>query len=74
MSKMIEKIPIKLGQVLTYILLLFFLVNIMVTSAALYRMNLRGDKIPPKNWAERYIEKNYTTEQLLKRYENLKVK
>lgn len=74
MSKMIERIPIKLGKVLTYILTLFFIINIMVTSAALYRMNLRGDNIPPKNWAERYIENNYTTEQLLKRYENLKMK
>lgn len=74
LSKLIERMPILVGKIATWFAILFFVINIMVTSAALYRMNLDRDDIAPRNWAERYVENHYSTEWLLNRYENLKVK
>ena len=73
MSKAIERLPILFGKIATYVLLLFLLFDMAVSSAALYRMNVRDDGVPPSNWAEEYVDEHYTDEWLHKRYRNLKM-
>lgn len=73
LSKSIERIPMKLGKVLTWVLLLFFIFDISVSAAALYRMNARDDQKEPANWATEYVDKHYTDEWIAERYRNLKL-
>lgn len=72
MSKLIERIPILIGKVLTFVMLIFLIVDCMISAAALYRMNVRDD-VPPKNRAEEYVDTHFTDEWLNNRYKNLKV-
>lgn len=73
MSKLIERMPVLFGKILTWILVVFFFLNICVSTAALYRMRTRDDGIPAANWAERYADKHFSDEWLEKRYRNLKL-
>ena len=73
MSKLIERIPILTGKILTWFLLLFFVFDISISAAALYRMHTRDTGVPARTWAERYVDKHFTTEWLMHRYRNLKV-
>ncbi|MDO4266455.1 MAG: putative ABC transporter permease, partial [Eubacteriales bacterium] len=62
MSKCIERIPVLWGKVLTWVLLVFMVVNIFISAAALYRMNMRDADPQPRNWAERYVDTHFTDE------------
>lgn len=73
MSKLIERIPIRLGKVLTWAAVVFFAVNICISTAALYRMHTRSEGVPASNWAERYVDAHFTDEWIQKRYQNLKL-
>ncbi len=73
MSKLIERIPILLGKIMTFALLLFMVFDMAVSSAALYRMNARTYGNTPKNWAEEYVDEHFTDEWIENRYQNMKM-
>ena len=72
MSHGIEKIPIRFGKIMTFILIIFFAFDTAISAAALYRMKTRAEDIPPANWAERYVDEHFSDEWLMERYRNLK--
>ena len=72
MSHGIEKLPMRFGKILTFLLIVFFAFDICVSSAALYRMKTRAEGIPAANWAERYADEHFSDEWLRERYKNLK--
>lgn len=72
MSKAIERLPILLGKILTYLLLIFMLFDMAISSAALYRMNARDQGHVASNWAEEYVDEHYTDEWIENRYRNMK--
>lgn len=73
MSKGIERIPVLPGKIVTWLLILFLIFDCIISTAALYRMKTRRLNIPPKNWAEEYVDENFSDEWLRERYQNLKV-
>ncbi|MFV0464877.1 MAG: putative ABC transporter permease [Lachnospiraceae bacterium] len=70
-SHWIEKLPIITGRVITWILVVFFTVNISVTTVALYQMNNRSKDIEATTWIGKYVEKTFSDEWLENRYRNL---
>lgn len=72
MSKAIERLPVLLGKILTYLLLIFMLFDMAISSAALYRMNARDRGHEASNWAEEYVDEHYTDEWIENRYRNMK--
>lgn len=73
MSKLIERIPMRLGKLLTLFAVLFFAFDISVSTAALVRMHTRDLEIPARNWAERYADNHFSDAWLQQRYRNLKL-
>ncbi|MEG1989974.1 MAG: putative ABC transporter permease [Clostridia bacterium] len=67
-SKLIEKIPIKLGKLLSYILCIFMILNFSISISASFRQYLRLNNIPAKNNFEIFLDKYYTNELLDKHY------
>ena len=73
MNKAIERIPVLLGKILTWLLLFLMLMDMAISSAALYRMNQRDDGAVAKNWAEEFVDEHYTDEWIEDRYRNMKI-
>lgn len=59
LSRLIERLPRKLGKVLTWALCLFIACDIAVSAAALSRYDGRARGVPAKNAWEEYIDANY---------------
>ena len=71
LSQHIEMIPIKLGKILTWVLVIFMIYDMSVSAMALIRSYQRYLHIPPQTAIGEYIDATYPTEYLLKRYQNI---
>ena len=71
LSRLIEKIPRKIGVVSTYLMLVFLLFNMFISSAAVYRQTRRMKGIGPENGFEEFLDRHYTDERLKKVYPNM---
>lgn len=71
-SNGIEKIPIKIGNVLTVTLLTFIILDCTISIVAGYRQNARKEGIEASNQIEIFIDKTYPDERLDQIYENKK--
>ncbi len=71
-SNLIEKIPIKIGNIIFYVLLVFFIINAFLSYTAVLRMVERKDNLPPSNKLEEIYDEIYPDEFLKKIYVNLK--
>lgn len=71
LSHLIEKIPKKIGVIATYILLVFMIFNIVISSAAVYRQSERKEGVPPGNFFEEFLDKQYPDSFLEKVYPNM---
>lgn len=71
MSDKIERIPVRVGKVLTIALLLFFVMDAVVSAAALRRMYTRQNTAP-RNAVERFVDEHYSDEYLYRRYRNMR--
>lgn len=74
LSDNIEKIPVKMGKPLTWILVVFMIFNMCVSSLALIRAYQRHLDIPPNSFISEYLDETYTDDFLAKRYQNMKPK
>lgn len=74
LSENIEKIPVKMGKPLTWILVVFMIFNMCVSSLALIRAYQRHLDIPPNSFISEYLDETYTDDFLAKRYQNMKPK
>jgi len=70
LSKSIEKIPIKIGNIITIIMLIFITIDCIVSIAAGLRQEERKDGIPAQNNIEKIIDKVYPDSRMDKIYEN----
>lgn len=74
LSKYIELIPKKIGNVLVWLLIAFMTANIAVSMAALVRYNERATEAGkvPSNRIERYLDEKYDDARMKKIYPNAK--
>lgn len=70
LSKYIEKIPYKMGNIIFYILLIFFVYNIGISVAAVYRQTERYNQLEPSSTFELYLDEKYPDEFLNNVYVN----
>lgn len=67
-SKYIEKIPIKIGNIIYYIVFTFILIDVIITYSALGRMELRKKGIKPYTIIGKIIKFSHFQLQLLQVY------
>lgn len=71
-ERMIEKIPRKAGTIVTWALVVFMTVNVLVSGAALARYNSRSDGLPAANSIEAYLDEHFDDARMQKIYPNAK--
>ena len=73
MSRLIERIPNKIGPKLTWVLTVLMLLNMIVSAAAVYRQSQRREQIPATNVVQRILDDTYPDEFLSKAYPSMMV-
>ena len=73
LSGAIEKIPLKPGKVITWLLIIFLLADMIVSALALYRYNERLTKPEPEGPVEEFLDEHFDNARLEKIYPNAKV-
>lgn len=71
-SKLIEKIPKKLGVLIVKVLVVFMTFNMIISWTALARQTLRHKGYPPFTFVGEFYDKVYTDEFLKRVYANMK--
>lgn len=69
-SKLVEMIPNNIGVPLTYVLLLFMIINSIISALAVYRMSTRKIKCSQSAFWN-YIDKKYPDDKMTKIYPNM---
>lgn len=64
LSRLIERIPKRVGRPLTWVLTVFLIADVAVSAAALGRMEQRGQGLPPQNAVEEYLDVHYDDARL----------
>ncbi|MCM1052507.1 MAG: putative ABC transporter permease [Ruminococcus sp.] len=72
LSKLIEKIPRKIGNILVVFLVIFMTLNMIISWTALGRQVLRHKGYEPFTFIGEFYDKVYTDEYLKKVYTNMK--
>ncbi len=63
-SKLIEKIPVKAGAIITTLLLVFMIFDSFMSIAATYRWQQRMDGVPATNYFENYLDRSFNDEKM----------
>lgn len=71
LCRIIGKIPNSIGKALTISITVLMLFNILLTAAALGRMNRRQQDIPAANVVEHFLDRRYPAEKLQRIFTNL---
>ena len=72
LSRHIEKIPIKIGKILTVFLTILIILDAAISITACYRMKERINDEKANNKIEVFLDKHYPNERLKKIYPNAK--
>ena len=70
LSRWIEKIPMKWGKIITWLLIVFMSVNMAVSALALIRSDQRADGIPAQASWQKMMDQYFNDEKLKKIYPN----
>ena len=70
MSAVIEKIPIKPGEILTIAFVVFFIFDSFMSATAALRMDARADGEPPSNHFEIFLDNHFDDERMHQIYAN----
>ncbi len=70
LSLVILQIPNKIGKILTWVFLAFFIVNIIVSGFVMARWTLRTSGKPAESAITRYIDEHYPDERMEKLFPN----
>lgn len=70
LSEWIEKIPIRWGKIMTWILVVFFSCNMIVSGLALIRSNEREHQVPAIHQWQKVMDAHFDDEKLAKIYPN----
>ncbi len=73
LAKWIERLPMKLGKILTWILVVFMSVDVVVTCAAMVRYQERQEGVPAENEIASYVDEVFPDEWMVQRYKNMKL-
>ena len=71
-SRWIEKIPMKFGKIITWILIVFMVANMLVSTLALARYDERAHQKPAANAIEQTIDAHFPDARMEKIYPNAK--
>ncbi|MBC8547402.1 putative ABC transporter permease [Clostridiaceae bacterium NSJ-31] len=71
MCRWMKRIPNRVAKPLTWVLLVFMIVNTLVSGAAAARMSARYRNIPAQNAVEEYFDRHYGDERMHKLFPNL---
>ena len=71
-SRLIEKIPVKPGKIITWLLLIFMLADGVVSSAALARYNTRSNGIEASNSFESWVDEHFDDARMARIYPKAK--
>ena len=71
-SKWIEKLPVKAGKILTWVLLVFMCCNILVSGMALTRYDERSRGIDAESGWQRTMDERFPDERMERIYPNAK--
>ncbi|MGN0559266.1 MAG: hypothetical protein ACI4IS_07465 [Acutalibacteraceae bacterium] len=72
MSALIERIPNKIGRLVTWVLVLFMAFDMFISSAAVVRMGERQKDIAPKTSFDRFLDNNLDDDFLTQIYPNMR--
>ena len=72
LSGWIEKIPVRPGKILTWALVVFMAVNMLVSAAALGRHTARNNGIPPRNEVEVLLDTYFDNDRIAWNYPKLR--
>ena len=71
MSKWILKIPNKIGKILTWVIIVFFVINSLVSVTALFRWTARHNGIEAQNSFWEFVDERFPDERMEKVYANM---
>ena len=69
-SDWIEKIPMKPGKIITWVLIVFMVCNMLLSVAALIRYDERGKGATSENTLEEWIDEHYDDARMQRIYPN----
>lgn len=72
-SGLIEKIPMRVGRILTWVLVVLLAVDVLLSCMALGRMEQREKGIPATNAVQQFLDEQYPDDYLTQRYQNMKL-
>lgn len=70
MAKLIGKLPIKLGKVLTWAFIIFFIFDAILSASAALRMDQRDKGAAPRNAFECYLDEHFDDARMHRIYAN----
>ena len=70
MAKLIGKLPIKLGRVLTWAFIIFFIFDAILSASAALRMDQRDKGAAPRNAFECYLDEHLDDARMHRIYAN----
>ena len=72
-SKWIEKLPMKAGRRMTWIIVCFMTVNMVISAFALARYSERAKGVMPQSQMEEWLDEHFFDERMEKIYPNAKM-
>ena len=74
LSNLIERLPRRIGKILTWIMVVFMVFDVILTSLAMYRYNERQTGDPyTDNPVLQFVDEHFPDERMEHRYQNLKL-
>ena len=70
LSDWIEKLPMKPGKIITWVLIVFMCCNIVMSCMALIRYDARGKGTAPENTLEEWLDEHYDDARMQRIYPN----
>lgn len=74
LSKLIESIPKKIGVIVTNVLIIFIVIDLLVTGCVMLRYNARLDGVEATNKVEEMCDKFFDDEYMRNRWKNMKIR
>ena len=71
MAKLILKIPNKIGKTVTWLLVVFFALNVAASCVSMYRWSQRIEGVPPSNSFWEFVDRSFPNERMEKVYANM---
>lgn len=71
LSNLIESVPIKIGNIFYYILLVFLSLDMFISFSAVIRQSLRRNDVPAYTFYGEFLDRFYTDERLKRAYPNM---